>query len=285
VRHERRQRGPRSTPFQRDYAYPSEGESWSRGFGASVAPASKAAPAAAGIVGDTVRLSNLSTDLREDDLRYIFDKIGPIRGITIHFDAHQRSLGTAEIQFGSNAAAQAAVANLDQAEVDGRIMYVHLVGQVVVQPTVVPSSYARRGGYDDDRDDRRGGDSRRDGGNRRDDRRDDRRGGGGDDRRGGGERQQRPAQQQREGGGGRQGGGRQGGGRQGGAAGGAGAGGEGGKKKGGREARPEAKAEDLDAEMDNWHAAAKSKEAQPEAAAAAPAAAAPAEAAPMEGGQ
>lgn len=255
-----RDRAPRE-PFSRE-AGRSDG-TWSRG---PISAPLELRQSETKLIGDTVRLSNLNPDISEEDLRYIFDKIGPIRGIQIHYNAAGKCLGTAEIQFSTNAAAELAVENLDQAEVDGRIMYVNLVGQMIVQASL---PLVRRYDRSPPRRERQDRSPRRDY-----ERRDDRRGGGGGDRQrgnGAGQRQ----------GGGRDGGrdgGRGGAGKKDGAA--AGAGGKGGK----REPKPEAKASDLDADMDSYHAqrAAANAAAASSAAAPAGAAAAPAPAAAME---
>ena len=95
----RRERAPRDAPYSRVEGR-SEG-AWVRG-----ADAFTSVPK---IVGDTVRLSNLNTEMTEEDIRYIFDKIGSIRSVTIHYNAQGKSVGTAEIQFSSTAAAALAV--------------------------------------------------------------------------------------------------------------------------------------------------------------------------------
>ena len=220
-----RDRAPRE-PFARDdRAVGRSDGAWSRG---PVAVPLELAGRETKLVGDTVRLSNLNPDISEDDLRYIFDKIGPIRGVTIHYNAAGKCLGTAEIQFGTHAAAELAVENLDQAEVDGRIMYVQIVGQMIVQASLPqvrryerspPRQHERR--QERDRSPRRG---------------DDRRGGAGDRQRGNGAGQRQ---------GGRDGG-RDGRAKKDGAA--------GASKGNKREPKPEAKASDLDADMDSYHA-------------------------------
>ncbi len=105
------------------------------------------------MVGDTVRVSNLASNVDEESLRYIFQNIGEIRSVTVHYGADGRAVGTAEIVFVNTSHAQRAVDELDQAEVDGRIMFVQLVGQLVEQviqsPMVVP-----RGPRRDERNDR-----------------------------------------------------------------------------------------------------------------------------------
>jgi hypothetical protein len=208
------------------------------------------------IIGDTVRLSNLAAGTSEDDLRYIFEKIGTITRAQVNFTAHGQCNGTAEVQFSTNLAADEAVKQLDQAEIDGRIMYVNLVGHRV--QASLPVVARRHDGARDDRpfrdDDRQNGGGRRGG----------RDGENGAPRR---ERQERPAGERQE----RPVGEKRGGGAAG------GRGGRGGK--GGRPEKKEVSQADLDAELDNWHSnkgASAGGDAQPAAAAAS------SEAAPME---
>jgi THO complex subunit 4 len=182
----------RSDPYGRqDRQRPREDEQWSR------APQQQTVQR---IIGDTVRVSNLDPRNGEEELRYIFDKIGPITRINVYFDQSGRSTGTAEVQFGTNIAAENAVKQLDQAEVDGRLMYVQLVGQIVQASTPVVQR-RRDGARDDGHDGRDGGDRRRD--NSRPARDGDRREGGGrGGRQQGGERRQgggdKPARKPRE---------------------------------------------------------------------------------------
>lgn len=115
------------------------------------------------VVGDTVRVSNLDSRLSEEDLRYVFEKVGTIQKVSVFYTQSGAGTGTAEVQFASNAAAENAVRQLDQAEVDGRIMYVQIVGQVVQTPVVQRRRDAPR--EDDRRAPRESGrDGRRDGG-------------------------------------------------------------------------------------------------------------------------
>lgn len=244
-------------PYSRGVDRSSSGGSWVRDGG--VASASYELPASAppaqivtqqfgavtsSMLGDTVRLANLDSNITEDDLRAVFGKIGSIRSVQINYTAQGQCIGTAEVQFANPGSAQHAVSVLDQAEVDGRIMYVQLVGNLGFAPSRAPQVRRRDDRRGDERrgDDRRGGDRRDDdrrGGERRDDRRGgERRQGGRDGRQGGGERRT------------------------------GGAGGKGGR--GGRQERAEVKPEDLDAEMDAYRSATSAAPAA--AAAAAPAA-------------
>ena len=85
------------------------------------------------VVGDTIHISNLHHDVKPDDLHDIFAPLGHIRSHTVHFDEKGRSLGTASVTFTRAEVADAAVAEYDGAEVDGKSMSVKLVGQVVQQ--------------------------------------------------------------------------------------------------------------------------------------------------------
>lgn len=169
------------------------------------------------MIGDTIRVSNLDPSNGEEELRYIFENCGPITKINIYYDQTGRSTGTAEVQFGSNLAAETAVKQLDQAEVNGRLMFVQLVGQFV-QSSVPIVQPRREVGGGADRPQRRDGGDRRQGGQQRGN---DRREGGRD---GGNERRQGRPQQS-------------------------------GEKKGRqpRQERKPATAEDLDADMEDYH--------------------------------
>ena len=85
------------------------------------------------VVGDTIHLTNLHHDVKPDDLYDIFSPLGHIRSHTVHFDERGRSLGTATITFTRPEIAEAAVAEFDGAEIDGKVMSVKLVGQLVQQ--------------------------------------------------------------------------------------------------------------------------------------------------------
>ena len=85
------------------------------------------------VVGDTVHITNLHGDVKADDLFDIFAPLGHIRSHVVHFDERGRSLGTATVSFQSADVADAAVAEFDGAEIDGKAMAVKLVGHVVQQ--------------------------------------------------------------------------------------------------------------------------------------------------------
>jgi len=94
--------------------------------------------------GKTVTVSNLDAEVTENDVKEIFQKIGKVVKASLNFDANGRSRGTGEVIFANKNQAQKAVDEYDRAEVDGRPMYLKLVGgaepaapvrrQIVVKP-------------------------------------------------------------------------------------------------------------------------------------------------------
>jgi THO complex subunit 4 len=70
-------------------------------------------------------------------LKDIFEKVGSVKHAQVNYNQNGASLGTAEVKFHSNKDAEQAVAEYDGAEVDGKPMYLKLVGNVVTAPVVV----------------------------------------------------------------------------------------------------------------------------------------------------
>jgi len=85
-----------------------------------------------------IMASNLSYDIDEQDLQEMFRKFGTINKAIIHYDRNGRSQGTAELKFARTVDAEKAVSDYDGAEVDGRPMYLKLVGSLVKQRVVNP---------------------------------------------------------------------------------------------------------------------------------------------------
>jgi len=104
-----------------------------------------------------ILVSGLDPEVSSDDVKEIFAQVGQIQKAVVHYDQNGKSLGTAEVTFNSTASATKAVKEFDGAEVDGKPMYIKVVGSVIAaprvikkrpQPTVTKESYF--GGYDDD---------------------------------------------------------------------------------------------------------------------------------------
>jgi THO complex subunit 4 len=76
----------------------------------------------------TVTVTNLDSQVTENDVKEIFQKIGRVVKTFLNFDSNGRSRGTGEIVFASRNLALKAVEEYNRAEVDGRPMYLKLVG-------------------------------------------------------------------------------------------------------------------------------------------------------------
>ena len=87
------------------------------------------------VVGTTVAVSNLHSDVTAEDLRDIFSPLGSIRHCQVHYDRSGRSLGTAQVEYKRAEDAEKAVVEFDRAEVDGREMRIQLMGTVVAHNT------------------------------------------------------------------------------------------------------------------------------------------------------
>lgn len=84
-------------------------------------------------------MSNLAPEVSAEDLQYIFSTVGALRRCAIHLNAQGKSNGTATVTFLTKKDAEKAVADLDEAEVDGRIMRVQWVGGAAHDTDAEPS--------------------------------------------------------------------------------------------------------------------------------------------------
>ncbi|KAJ2844982.1 hypothetical protein GGI22_006704 [Coemansia erecta] len=75
----------------------------------------------------TVFISNLDTEASAEDVKTCFKQFGTIKNCTLLFDHNGRASGHAEITYTAKAAADEAVANLNNALADGRTLSVRLV--------------------------------------------------------------------------------------------------------------------------------------------------------------
>jgi len=77
-----------------------------------------------------VLVTNLDKDVTEDDIKGIFIQIGTLKNVIIYHDRDGRSLGTAEVSFHKAEDAEKAIEEYDEAEVDGKPMFLKLVTTV-----------------------------------------------------------------------------------------------------------------------------------------------------------
>ncbi|KAJ1665482.1 hypothetical protein IW140_003194 [Coemansia sp. RSA 1813] len=83
----------------------------------------------------TVFVSNLDTEASADDVKTCFKQFGTIKNCTLLYDHSGRASGHAEITYVAKAAADEAVANLNNALADGRTLSVRLT-QGTTKPSV-----------------------------------------------------------------------------------------------------------------------------------------------------
>jgi len=86
--------------------------------------------------GTKVSISNLDSGVTDGDVREIFQQVGRVSKTAVNYDSNGRSRGTAEVTFANRQAAIKAVKEYDRAEVDGRPMFLTLIGGGAVQKVV-----------------------------------------------------------------------------------------------------------------------------------------------------
>lgn len=125
VRRERKQQ--RSSPYGRNGG----GDTWKRdgGRGGNVTKINTARRG-----GSKVLVTNLDTEVNEDDLVEIFEQVGALKECTV------TGQGTANVTFSKAADAATAVKEYDAAEVDGRPMYLRLLDGAPARSVVTKSS-------------------------------------------------------------------------------------------------------------------------------------------------
>jgi len=73
----------------------------------------------------------------EDDVKDIFAQIGTVKTVQIMYDKNGVSQGSAEVTFRGKEDAEKAVTEYNEAEVDGKVMYLKIVADVVAGAPVV----------------------------------------------------------------------------------------------------------------------------------------------------
>jgi len=78
--------------------------------------------------GGKISISNLDSEVTDGDVREIFQQVGRVMNAVVNYDSSGRSRGTAEVTFANAQIAAKAVQEYDRAEVDGRPMFLTLMG-------------------------------------------------------------------------------------------------------------------------------------------------------------
>jgi len=94
--------------------------------------------------GTKVSISNLDSGVTDGDVREIFQQVGRVSKTAVNYDSNGRSRGTAEVTFANHQAALKAVKEYDRAEVDGRPMFLTLVGGGVQKVSQQAQPFQRR---------------------------------------------------------------------------------------------------------------------------------------------
>jgi len=87
--------------------------------------------------GSSIIVSNLDSEVTEDDVKDIFAQIGTVKSVQIIYDKNGTSQGSAEVTFRGKDDAEKAVTEYNEAEVDGRVMYLKIIADVVAGAPVV----------------------------------------------------------------------------------------------------------------------------------------------------
>jgi len=78
--------------------------------------------------GTKVAIDNLEYSVSEDNLKEIFEAVGQLKNVTIHYDKSGRSEGTGEITFVRREDAQTAIRKYNRVEVDGKAIRLSNLG-------------------------------------------------------------------------------------------------------------------------------------------------------------
>eukprot|EP01138_Halocafeteria_seosinensis_P002775 gb/GECG01002836.1/.p1 GENE.gb/GECG01002836.1/~~gb/GECG01002836.1/.p1 ORF type:complete len:271 (+),score=40.10 gb/GECG01002836.1/:1-813(+) len=78
-------------------------------------------------LGKKVEIANLDSDIGEEELTSLFERVGPVKSAKVHFNALGQPKGTAEVAFQTLGDAKKAVEEFDQREVNGRAIVVKLM--------------------------------------------------------------------------------------------------------------------------------------------------------------
>jgi len=99
--------------------------------------------------GTKVRIENLQFTVTDTDLLELFEKVGPVKSATVHYDRSGRSEGVAEVTFTRRADATAAIQQFNGASIDGKPVTLTVATDTAALPRIprriIGRAGARRG--------------------------------------------------------------------------------------------------------------------------------------------
>ncbi|XP_058766398.1 THO complex subunit 4A-like [Vicia villosa] len=97
--------------------------------------------------GTKLYISNLEYGVSNDDIKELFSEVGDLKRHGVHYDRSGRSKGTAEVVFSRRQDAVAAVKRYNNVQLDGKPMKIEIVGTNISTPGAAPALNAAIGNF------------------------------------------------------------------------------------------------------------------------------------------
>ncbi|OMO58915.1 hypothetical protein CCACVL1_25250 [Corchorus capsularis] len=102
-------------------------------------------PSGGSEMGSKLLVSNLDYGVSNEDIKVLFSEVGNLKRCSINYDKSGRSKGTAEVVFYNHMDAVAAIKRYNNVQLDGKPMTIELVGASLVMSAPVPAPPAKSG--------------------------------------------------------------------------------------------------------------------------------------------
>lgn len=114
---------------------------------AAAYPAAQGGRAPSIETGTKLYISNLDYGVSNDDIKELFSEVGDLKRHGVHYDRSGRSKGTAEVVFSRRQDAVAAVKRYNNVQLDGKPMKIEIVGTNISTPGAAPVVNAPIGNF------------------------------------------------------------------------------------------------------------------------------------------